>query len=817
MHKTIIHFSGYSVRIMSLRDSFTRLVCTAFLVCTALMLLAVSISARADILEFNSLFDLNATTHGLESSTDIAITENGQYVYVVGSFADTLGVFERDIAPASLTANRLSFRYSYTDGENGISGLLDPWKVVLSPASVNNNQYIYVISHTLPPATDLDTLTVFTRNLLTGEASFLESYQDSASPSTMGTPEDIVVSPDGNHIYVASGDTNTVSVFEFIAAPQAPNSHLILRQTVSSATVPGLSNLLNPRAMAISPDGAHIYVAATNTSSILAFQRNSTNGTLSYQSALDVTEGDVLPGGVVSGLIVPSDIQVSPDGNHVYVAGFGGSSVVAFSRNSSTGALDYVETYSDGGAGINTVDGLTGIYALRISPDGNYVVAASSSDIVNSDLSLTAFIRDSVTGELTPDQIIQDDVAGSFGIINGTNFEFTQDNRALYTLSTAASDGKIGIYNNCLGALPIANAGNDSSAIEGSTQPVQLDGSTSTVPCGETASYSWQQVQGPDVTINNGNTAIASFIPDISIDQNTNLVFELTVTRNNGVNNTDTVTVEILNANDPPVLNNDLCIIAPNTDVTINVLANDVDLDGPSPLQVLSRVNTIQGVANFTAQNIRYHSPVLEMGPGGALIPAIDTILYNATDSLTESATDAEVKVLVNALPEPQDHIFEFDSQTQDAQTLYLLTNNQLVLNNPVIILPENMQSLNGGMLAVNTNGTVSYTPPVNNTGASDEFVYTVISEESRLFAEQNGVQLVSDNPACLQATSTGRVTINFTPADNTQKPADNTGGGESSRSHGGGSLIFLNLILLLYSFVRKRTKITILNLPSRV
>ena len=62
---------------------------------------------------------------------------------------------------------------------------------------------------------------------------------------------------------------------------------------------------------------------------------------------------------------------------------------------------------------------------------------------------------------------------------------------------------------------PVANAGPDLTVEHKKT--VMLKGSSSIDPDGTITSYQWSQISGPQVTINNANTAIASFTaPDLS-------------------------------------------------------------------------------------------------------------------------------------------------------------------------------------------------------------------------------------------------------------------------------------------------------------
>ena len=130
--------------------------------------------------------------------------------------------------------------------------------------------------------------------------------------------------------------------------------------------------LASPTALALSPDGAFAYVTSEALDSVLVFRRNAANGHLAPVSRYSVNEA----GFAEAGLVAPLDVVVSPDGRHVYVAASEDDAVVVMARNASTGALTFVENQDDtGAAGAN----LDGVRRLQISADGNHLYAAGSN------------------------------------------------------------------------------------------------------------------------------------------------------------------------------------------------------------------------------------------------------------------------------------------------------------------------------------------------------------------------------------------------------------------------------------------------------
>jgi len=90
---------------------------------------------------------------------------------------------------------------------------------------------------------------------------------------------------------------------------------------------------------------------------------------------------------------------------------------------------------------------------------------------------------------------------------------------------------------------PTANAGGDFAALEFST--VVLDGTASSDPDGSIVSFSWRQLSGPDVGLTGGTTARAAFTAP-SVSGPTDLVFELTVTDDDGAAATSVATVTVV-------------------------------------------------------------------------------------------------------------------------------------------------------------------------------------------------------------------------------------------------------------------------------
>ncbi len=115
---------------------------------------------------------------------------------------------------------------------------------------------------------------------------------------------------------------------------------------------------------------------------------------------------------------------------------------------------------------------------------------------------------------------------------------------------------------------PIANAGYDCIIPEG--DPVVLDGSASGDPDGAIVAYHWVQTTGPIITLSDTAVAKPEFTAPQVSSAGTILIFQLTVTDNGGLTNSDTVSISV----------NDLVSVDSDGDGIGNSQDSDDDNDG---------------------------------------------------------------------------------------------------------------------------------------------------------------------------------------------------------------------------------------------
>ena len=117
--------------------------------------------------------------------------------------------------------------------------------------------------------------------------------------ATEGHPNEMLLSPDGQRLYVANANHNTVSVLD--VAGEGRSLEVLLAE-LQPGSPPGNT----PNALAFSPDGGRLYVANANINTVAVFDIASPGKSRSV--------------GFIPVGWYPTSVRVSPDGRTLYVA-----------------------------------------------------------------------------------------------------------------------------------------------------------------------------------------------------------------------------------------------------------------------------------------------------------------------------------------------------------------------------------------------------------------------------------------------------------------------------------------------------------------
>ncbi len=347
--------------------------------------------------------------NGLGQAKGVTVSPDGKHLYATGD--DAVVMFSRNSSTGALTY--IEFK---KDNYNGIDGIEKPHSITVSP----DGNHVYVAGE------GDDAIAVFSRNSLTGDLTYVEMKKDGVlGVDGLEGAKSVTVSPDGNHVYATGWAENALAVFS-----RNSSNGVLTYVEMKKNGAGGVDGLDGVKSVIVSPDGNHVYTAAENQSTVAVFSRNLSTGALTY---VEMKKNGV---GGVTGLDGAQSVTVSPDGNHVYATSDNDDAISAFSRNSSTGALTYVEMKKDGVAGVN---GLDNPLSITLSPYGNRVYVAGEGDDA-----IAVFSRNSSTGELTYVEMKKNGVGGVDGLNGVKSVIVSPDGKHVY--SAGRGDNAVAVF-----------------------------------------------------------------------------------------------------------------------------------------------------------------------------------------------------------------------------------------------------------------------------------------------------------------------------------------------------------------------------------
>ncbi|WP_198284585.1 beta-propeller fold lactonase family protein [Beggiatoa alba] len=260
-----------------------------------------------------------------------------------------------------------------------------------------------IASDSADPNTANNTKTLTSQVTTPTTLIYVENLRDGSNAQNLQRANGVTVSPDGAYVYVSSFGSSAVSVF----SRNASNAGRLTYLSSVINGVNGVTGLSGASNAVVTPDGKHLYAAGYNDNSVAVFSRNITTGALSF-----ITSYSGLAGAFA---LVATD-------SYLYVANVNDDSITVFSRDANTGNLSLVETQRSG-----LLDNIVG---LTLSPDGKQLLAAAS--VSNS---INVYSRDTSTGKLSLLQTISNNANGVTGLGGVSSLTVTTDGKFAYAVS----------------------------------------------------------------------------------------------------------------------------------------------------------------------------------------------------------------------------------------------------------------------------------------------------------------------------------------------------------------------------------------------
>ncbi len=320
-------------------------------------------------------------------SRAIALSPNGKNVYVASSRSDAIAIFRRNAQTGTLTQPRGVAGCIAVKGASGCAtavGLDGPNSVAVSPDGLS----VYATSRAS------NTVSVFRRNRSTGALIQLPAgagcisglpVPNCANGRPLVAPDVVIVSPDGKNVYVGSFFGNAVASFERSRSSGAltqPDGSAGCIAEATSGCAPAIA-LGAPEGMAISSDGARVYVASALSNAVAVLSRDQSTGALAQASdGSGCIANAPLTGCVTGGQLSGANaVAVSPSRGDVYVTSLFSNSVTSFSRSRASGLKQKPGTSAClvwlRAVGCSFGRALSSPEGLAVSPDGENVYAAA--------------------------------------------------------------------------------------------------------------------------------------------------------------------------------------------------------------------------------------------------------------------------------------------------------------------------------------------------------------------------------------------------------------------------------------------------------
>ncbi|MGY0201082.1 tandem-95 repeat protein [Leptothrix sp. BB-3] len=676
---------------------------------------AVPNTVTVDVLAFNNAPTANADTATTNEDTPVTIDVLANDTDVEGS---TLTIASASVDPSQGTVAIVNGRIVFTPAANfsgtaTISYVANDGTTDSAPATAT----VTVNAVNDAPVANADTATTtedtpVTIDVLANDTDVEGSTLTIASASVDPTQGTVAI-VNGRIVFTPTANFSGTATISYVANDGTTDS------ATGTATV--TVNAVNDAPVA-NADTATTNEDTPVTIDVLANDTDVEGSTLTIASAsVDPAQGTVA---IVNGRIV-----FTPAAN------FSGTATISYVANDGT---------TDSAPATATVT----VNAVNDAPVANADTATTNEDTPVT-IDVLANDTDVEGSTLTIASASVDPAQGTVAIVNGrivftpaANFSGTA------TISYVANDGTTDsapatatVTVNAVNDAPVANA---DTATTTEDTPVTIDvlandtdveGSTLTI-----ASASVDPTQGT-VAIVNGRIV---FTPTANFSGTATISYVANDGTTDSATGTATVTVNAVN--DAPVANADTATTNEDTPVTIDVLANDTDVEGSTLTIASASVDPTQGTVAIVNGRIVFTPAANFSGTA--------TISYVANDGTTDSAP-ATATVTVNAVNDAPVANADTATTTEDTPvTIDVLANDTDVEGSTLTIASASVDPTQGTVAIV--NGRIVFTPTANFSGtATISYVANDGTTDSAPATATVTVNAVNDAPVANADTAT--------------------------------------------------------------
>lgn len=377
-----------------------------------------------------------ANCTGLSSPQAVATSADGKHVYVVNPSGGSQGNGSLKVYSRNATSGALTLEQTFSSSGNPCQQGARPLKGATGVAVAPDGKHIYV------SASWSSSLLILSRNSTTGQVSCAGRVVDTTN---LRKATSVSVSSDNLTVYATGTTAGQDRVTAY--ARNTTSGALTFVQSVRDGTAAGGNSLNGPTSTITSPDGNFVYATAAGDNAITRFTRDKV---ITYGRLL--SPAAVIDGGPNDGLSGVAWAAMGPAGKNVYTAAPNDNAIGVFARDTSTGALTYVEKQANG---VGPVVGLLGVRGVAVTPDGAYVLSAASTSNA-----LALFGRDPGTGKLSFIESATSNLGGARSIAISPA-PTPSDKVCAYV--AASSAGRIEGF--CLGATDFGDAPNNGTSL----------------------------------------------------------------------------------------------------------------------------------------------------------------------------------------------------------------------------------------------------------------------------------------------------------------------------------------------------------------